>query len=139
MYYLNKVQLIGNITQDLEIKKLKSGNSVLNFSIATTRSWFDKSKDDWQKETTFINLTAWANIADKIAKFESKGSKIFIQGRIAVDSYEDKQGNKRTSTKVIVEDYVKISPNTEKSEKPQTDEQVVETISSDEVANDVPF
>jgi single-strand DNA-binding protein len=123
MYYFNKVQLIGNISSDLEMKSLESKTSLLNFSIAVNESWFDKGKDEWKEKAHFFNVVAWGKVAERIFKHEMKGNKIMIEGKLTQESWKDKDGNNRTAVKVTVLDYVKISPNTERGEvkKPETD------------------
>jgi len=99
---LNKVLLVGRLTRDVELKKTPSGTSVASFGLATNRKW--KDKDGQQKEETeFHNCVAWGRTAELISSFMKKGSEIYVEGRLATRSWEDKAGGKRYMTEVVVE------------------------------------
>ena len=101
---VNKVLLLGNIGKDPELKSTPSGKSVCNFSLATTERW---SGQDGQKneKTTWHNIVAWGKQGEVIAKHFSKGKPIFIEGRIDNRSYEDKDGNKKYISEVVVSNF----------------------------------
>ncbi len=103
---LNKVMLIGNLGRDAETRFTTNNLSVTNFSIATTRSFKDKD-GNWQNETTWHNLTGF-NLSDYYKDNLKKGKKFYIEGRISKRDYNDKDGNKRTSTDVIVEKLIPL-------------------------------
>ncbi|WP_239700323.1 single-stranded DNA-binding protein [Mammaliicoccus sp. D-M17] len=94
---MNTTMLIGNITNDLEVKPAGQSN-VLKFGLGV-RGNFKKD------ETNFIQIEAWGKNAENIAKYFSKGSKIFIQGEMKQNRYEDKDGNKREKIYVNVEKF----------------------------------
>lgn len=94
---MNTTMLIGNITNDLEVKPAGQSN-VLKFGLGV-RGNFKKD------ETNFIQIEAWGKNAENIAKYFSKGSKIFIQGEMKQNRYEDKDGNKREKVYVNVEKF----------------------------------
>nr|DAE14248.1 MAG TPA: Single strand binding protein [Siphoviridae sp. ct0uL16] len=94
---MNKVILIGRTTADIELKTLSNENVVTNFCLAVDR---DVSKDG-EKETDFIDITAWNKTAEFLAKYIAKGRKIAIEGRLRANLYEDKEGKKRKSTVVV--------------------------------------
>ena len=100
MASLNKVILIGNLTKDPELKQTPSGASVTSFSIGVSRKY---SGTDGNRETDFINIVAWRNTAEFIAKYFRKGSGISIVGSLQVRSYE-KDGQKRYATEVVAEE-----------------------------------
>ena len=93
----NKVILVGNITASPELKQLPSGASVCSFSIAVNR----KGKD---AEVDFINVVAWRQTAEFVAKYFTKGKPILVCGQIQTRSYTDKQGAKRTVTEVVADE-----------------------------------
>lgn len=104
---LNKAMIIGNITRDIELKSTKAGQDVCSFSVATNRSW--KSKDgEKQEDVQFHNVVAWGKLAEIIAKFMSKGSKIYIEGRLQTREYETKEGQKRQITEIVAEQMVML-------------------------------
>lgn len=84
---LNKVQLIGNLGQDPEVKALQSGTSVANISIATTESYKDRN-GQWQDKTEWHRVVLWDYMADNAAKYLKKGSKIYIEGKLETRSWE---------------------------------------------------
>lgn len=94
---MNKILLIGNLTKDVELKKVGNTN-VATFTLAVAR---DFKNSQGQKDTDFIPCQAWGKLGENIAKFTSKGSKIAVEGRLQVRPYEDNNGNKRTATEVI--------------------------------------
>lgn len=103
MKSLNQVQLIGNLTKDPELKQTKSGNSVVTFTIATSRSV--KNGETWDEETDFHNVIIWGKLAETVQQYVSKGQKLFVTGRLQNRSY-DKDGIKRYVTEVVGTDIV---------------------------------
>ncbi len=106
---INRVFLYGNITRDIELKALPSGTKVANFSVATNRTWKDKNGVK-QDTTTFHNIVAFAKPAELIAQYLKKGSGIFIEGRIDNRSWDDKDGQKKYRSEIIVENF-QFGPN----------------------------
>lgn len=105
-FSLNRVTLIGNLGRDAETRFTTNNVSVTNFSIATTRGYKDKD-GNWQNETTWHNITGF-NISDYYKDNLKKGKKFYVEGRISKRDYNDKDGNKRTSTDVIVEKLIPL-------------------------------
>jgi len=103
--YLNKVFLYGNLTRDPELKALPSGGQVANFSLATNRTYKDKSGAK-QESTEFHNVVAFGRTAEVIAQYVKKGRPIFIEGRITTRSWEGKEdGKKQYRTEIIAETF----------------------------------
>lgn len=96
---LNKAIIMGRLTRDPEIRQTQSGLSVCSFSVAVDRDIVNKSTN--QRETDFINVTAWRSTADFVGKYFTKGSLIVVEGRIQVRNYTDKDNNKRTATEIV--------------------------------------
>ena len=99
----NRVILMGHLTRDPELKELQNG-SVCNFGIAVNESWKDKSGEK-QERVTFVDCTAWNGTGEAIAKYLEKGRAIHIEGRLQQDQWEDKDGQKRSKLKVVVESF----------------------------------
>ena len=78
MSSLNKVQIIGNMTRDAEVKETPNGNKVANFSVATSRFWKDAGGEK-QEETEFHNITAWGKLAEIVESYTEKGKKVYIE------------------------------------------------------------
>jgi single-strand DNA-binding protein len=101
----NKVQLIGNLGNDPEVRQLNGGHMMARFSIAT--SDFHKDKEGKRvAETCWHNLIAWGKTAEIAEKFLKKGKEVAIEGKIVNRSYEDKEGVKRYITEIVVNDLV---------------------------------
>ncbi len=103
--YLNKVQLIGNLTRDPELKSLPSGIKVASFSLATNRSWKDQNGQK-QDATEYHNLVAFAKPAELIAQYMKKGGSLYIEGRLQTRSWDDAAtGQKKYRTEIVVENF----------------------------------
>lgn len=103
MANLNKVQLIGNVTRDPEIKYTPKGSAVTDLGIAINRL-FSSENGEKREETTFVDVTLWGRQAEIAAEYCKKGRSIFIEGRLQLDSWEDKtSGQKRTRLRVVGE------------------------------------
>lgn len=102
---LNKVMLMGNLTRDPELKYTPKGTALVNFGIAVNRN-YSTDTGEKREEVTFIDLEAWARTAEIIAEYFKKGRPIFIEGRLKLDTWDDKQsGQKRSKMRVIVESF----------------------------------
>ncbi len=99
MASVNKVILIGNLGRDPEVRYTASGTAVANFSLATTETWTNK---DGEKEsrTEWHRIVAWGRLGEICGEYLSKGSPVFIEGRIQTREWEDQEGNKRQTTEI---------------------------------------
>jgi single-strand DNA-binding protein len=105
---LNKVQLIGNLTADPEVKETPNGQKVASFSIATNRTWKDQSGQK-QEEVEFHNIVAWGKLADIIEQYVKKGKKVYVEGRLKTRNWEDQAGIKKYKTEIIAESLIMLS------------------------------
>lgn len=103
---VNKVQLMGNLVKDPELRFTPSGAAVLNFSIATNRNY--KVGEEWKEEVTFHNIVSWRS-AENLAKRLKKGSRVYIDGRIQTRSWDGDDGKKQYKTEVVVDNISLIS------------------------------
>ena len=101
---LNKVMLIGNLGRDPEIRYTQQGLAVVNFSIATSESWTDKNTGDRQEKTEWHNIVVFGKQAETCEKYLSKGSKIYVEGRLQTSNYE-KEGQTHYMTKIVVSNF----------------------------------
>jgi len=101
----NKVILLGNLTRDVELKSTQSGQSVANIGLAVNRRW--RTPDGEQREeTTFIDCEAWGKTAEMIAQYFSKGRPVLLEGRLRLDTWQDKEsGQNRSKLKVLIENF----------------------------------
>jgi single-strand DNA-binding protein len=108
---------MGNLTRDPEVRKLNTGTSLCDIGIAVTES-HKNSSGAWIEETSFIDVTAWGRTAEVIGEYLTKGSPIFIEGRLKLDTWE-KDGQKRSKLKVICEKMRMLGKGQEKKPKQQ--------------------
>ena len=105
MASLNKCMLIGNITRDPEIRVTPKGTAICQFGLAINRKFKSESGAETE-EVTFVDCEAWGKTAETIAKYCAKGRPLFVEGRLKLDSWEDKTtGAKRSKMKVVVENF----------------------------------
>jgi len=105
MPYLNKVFLIGNITNELEVRYTSDGRALVDFGLGLNRKW--RAKDgSIQEETTFVDVTFWAKAAETLAQYARKGDPLFVEGRLKLDTWRDgASGQKRRKLRVIGENF----------------------------------
>jgi len=101
---LNKAMLIGNLGKDPEIRYSQQGLAIVKFSIATSEQWTDKNTGDRQEKTEWHNIVAFGKQAEILEKYLSKGSKLFVEGRIQTSTYE-KDGQTRYFTEIVVANF----------------------------------
>lgn len=103
MANLNKVMLIGNLTRDPEVRYTPKGTAVGDLGLAVNRRVSD-GNGNWSDETTFVDITVWGTNAENAQKYLTKGRGVFVEGRLQMDTWEDKQsGQKRSKLKVVAE------------------------------------
>jgi single-strand DNA-binding protein len=104
---LNKAQVIGRITQDLELKQTPNGQSVISFSVATNRNWTDSS---WvkQEQVEFHNIVLWWKLAEIAWEYLTKWKKIFIEWRLQTRTWEAQDGTKRYKTEIVWENMIML-------------------------------
>jgi single-strand DNA-binding protein len=100
----NKVILMGKLTRDVEMRALPSGSSVAQFGLAVNER-FKGSDGQWQERANFIDCEMFGNRAEAFGKFHSKGSTAFIEGKLRLDQWQDKDGSKRSKLKVVAESF----------------------------------
>jgi len=98
---VNKVILVGNLGKDPELRYTPSGTAVATFSLATTERYKDREGNP-QKKTEWHNIVAWRQLAEICGKFLHKGKQIYVEGKIQNRSYEDRDGNKRYISEVVI-------------------------------------
>lgn len=106
----NRVQLIGRLGQDPEVKTLESGKTLATFSIATS-DYYKNEKGDRVEETQWHNVVAWGNTADFAGKYLKKGKEIALEGKLVHRSYETAKGEKRYVSEINVKEIVLIGKN----------------------------
>jgi len=103
---VNNVTIAGNITRDIEMKFTPGGMGIASFGVAINRKFKDKATGDMREDVTFVDCDAFGKTAEAMHKYLTKGSPIYIEGRLKLDSWEDKQtGQKRSKLKVVVDNF----------------------------------
>lgn len=97
---LNHITIMGRLTRDVELRMTNSGTAVASFTLAVDR---DYSGKDAEKETDFIDCTAWKHTAEFVSKYFSKGRMAVVSGRLQMRKWTDKDGNKRVSAEVVAD------------------------------------
>ena len=101
---VNKVFLMGNLTRDVELKQTPSNQAVASIGIATNRRYRTRDGED-REETTFVDCEAWGRTAEVMSQYLCKGRPVFIEGRLKLDEWEDREGNKRSKLRVVIDNF----------------------------------
>jgi single-strand DNA-binding protein len=104
----NRVQLIGNLGMDPEVKSFDGGNKLAKFSVATSQSYVN-NKGEKVKDTQWHNIIAWGKLAETAEKYLKKGSEVAIEGKIVYRTYEAKDGQTRYMTEIVLNDFMMFS------------------------------
>lgn len=138
---VNKVILIGNLGKDPEVRTFDSGTKKAAFSLATSEPYTDKSGEK-KDRIEWHNVVFWGKIADVVEKYLKKGNQVYIEGRIASRSYDDKDGIKRYITEIEGTNLTMIKTNKTESEGTVQSEPSGKTVieaGTGEESQDLPF
>lgn len=112
MATFNKVILIGNVTRDPVCRYTPTGTAVCDLGLAVNRNWTDKQSGQRREETTFVDITFWGRQAEVATEYLAKGRPVFVEGRLELDQWEDKQtGEKRSKLRVVGENLQLLGSN----------------------------
>lgn len=106
---INKVILVGNLGSDPELRYTQSGTAVATLSVATNRRWKDKDGNQ-QEETEWHRVIVWAQTAEFCGNYLSKGTKIYVEGRLQTRKWQDQGGNERYTTEIIAQTIQNLTP-----------------------------
>ncbi len=106
---VNKVILVGRLGKDPEVRNLENGVTVVNFSMATSEAYKDKTTGDRKEVTEWHNIVLWRGLADVAAKYLHKGDMVYIEGKLKTKSWE-KDGVTRYSTDIVGDNMTMLSP-----------------------------
>jgi single-strand DNA-binding protein len=104
---LNRAQIIGNLTRDPETRTTPNGQTVANFSVATSYVWKDQAGVR-QEKPEYHNIVAWGKLADICQQYLGKGRKIFVEGRLQTRDWEGQDGVKRYRTEIVAENMIML-------------------------------
>ncbi|MBU1000459.1 single-stranded DNA-binding protein [Patescibacteria group bacterium] len=128
----NRVELIGNLTRDPELRYTPNGAAVVTFGMATNRTYV--TEGERREEADFHKLIAWNKLAELCNQLLKKGMKVFISGRLQTKSWEAQDGTKRQSTEIVIGDMIILTPKSygEKAEAPEGEEAGYSKIETEE-------
>ena len=135
---LNKVILVGRLTQDPQTRATPSGQTVGSFGLATNRVWTNQTTKQREEKTDFHNIVLWGKLAEIASQYLKKGNLLLVEGRIQTRSWQDPSGNKRYKTEIIAEN-IQLPP---KSMTPKTQENIpiIEEAKDEEIdVRDIPL
>jgi single-strand DNA-binding protein len=99
------VTVVGNLTADPELRFTQQGAAVTNFTVASTPRFFDKGSNEWRDgEALFLRCSVWREQAENVAEHLHKGTRVIVSGQLQQQSWEDKEGNKRTGYNLLVQE-----------------------------------
>lgn len=126
---LNKVQLIGNLTRDPELRYTPAGTAVCSFSIATNRNWTTDTGEK-KEEVEFHRIVAWNKLAELCSQFLTKGRKVFVEGRLSTRQWNAQDGTQKQTTEIIINDMILLDNKRSSTEEQASEEQVEEPSSA---------
>jgi len=137
---LNKVQLIGNLTKDPELRQTPNGNSVCSYTVATNLTWKD-SNGQRQDKAEFHNVVSWGKLAEICGQYLQKGKKVYIEGRLQTRDWEAEDGSKRYKTEIVAENMIMLSQGSVSDgyDSPSSQPAAVQSGSDDISIDDLPF
>ncbi len=154
---LNRIELIGNLTRDPELKYTPAGTAVCTFGIATNRSW-TTADGQTKEDTQYHRIVAWQKLAELCGKLLIKGRKVYAVGRLTYRSFTGKDGQQRSITEIVLDDFIVFydskkntseegqaagdsSGDTEENTPPPSDVEPEDTKKKEETvsADDIPF
>ena len=158
MASLNKVLLIGNLTRDPDVRVMTNGRPVCNFGLALNRSYKD-AEGNRKEEVTFVDVECFGPRAEAVGRFFTKGRAIFVEGRLKLDQWESKEGEKRSALRVVLDNFEFVdskqdsapsqsakpyeaandSPATETTVSAEPEKPPASTESDPDLEEDVPF
>jgi len=148
---INKVILVGNLGAKPEVKYASNGNAISNLSVATSESWTDKSTGQKQERTEWHRVSLFGKLAEIAGQYLDKGSKVYVEGKLQTRKWQDKNGQDRYTTEVVVsgfngtlqmldrrDDASSSAPSENVTQKDQLEPSIT-PVSKDEFEDDIPF
>lgn len=118
---LNKVQLIGNLGADPEIRYTAGGSAIANLRIATSESWTDQQSGEKQERTEWHRVVCFGKLAEIVGEHTRKGRQVYVEGKLRTNKYTDKEGIERFSTDVVADEVQFLGPRQETSNEQHAD------------------
>ncbi|GIU84662.1 MAG: hypothetical protein KatS3mg008_1437 [Acidimicrobiales bacterium] len=100
----NTVTVVGNVTRDPELRYTPSGQAVCTFGVAVNRRWQNKQSGDWEEDTSFFDVTCWAQLAENVVESLQKGTRVLVTGRLDQRSWDTQDGERRSKVEIVAEE-----------------------------------
>ena len=144
MASVNKVTLIGNLGRDPEVRYAPSGAAVCNITLATSRSWKDKTSGERQEETEWHRVVFYDKLAEIAGQYLKKGKPVYIEGRLKTRKWTDKDGVEKYTTEIIANEMTMLGGNDGEQKPQQTHSQQRQAAAKavtgfDGMSDDIPF
>jgi single-strand DNA-binding protein len=98
------VTIVGNVTRDPEIRYTGGGAAKASFSVAVSRRWQNRQTNEWEEQTSFLNVVCWREMAENVAESIGKGTRVVVTGRLEQRSWETEQGEKRSVVEIVADE-----------------------------------
>lgn len=134
---INKVILIGNLGADPEVRYTQKGTAVTNFRVATTEKF--KQNDEWKEQTEWHRVVAFGRLGEICGEYLSKGSKVYIEGRLQTRKWEDRDGNSRYTTEIVAREMKMLSARGASGAAGSQHEEPPFPTPPSDIEDDVPF
>ena len=100
----NTVTIVGNVTRDPEIRYTAGGAAKASFSVAVSRRWQNRQTNEWEEQTSFLNVVCWREMAENVAESIGKGARVVVTGRLEQRSWETENGDKRSVVEIVADE-----------------------------------
>jgi single-strand DNA-binding protein len=100
----SNVTIVGNITRDPEIRYTANGAAKASFGVAVSRRWQNRSTQEWEEQTSFLNVVCWREMAENVAESLGKGARVMVTGRLEQRSWETENGEKRSVVEIVADE-----------------------------------
>ena len=135
---LNKVQIIGHLGRDPEMRYTPSGRPVTTFTVAVSRSW-NTVDGERHNETEWFNIVTWGNLAEICKQYLTKGQQVYIEGRLQTRRWDDKEGAKHTSVEIVANEMMMLGERNERREHTSQGQQPADMPPDEIAANEDEF
>jgi single-strand DNA-binding protein len=135
---LNKVQIIGHLGKEPEMRYTPSGKPVTTFSVAVSRSW-NSADGERHSETEWFNVVAWGNLAEICKQYLTKGQQVYIEGRLQTRRWDDKEGAKHTSVELVANEMMMLGDRKDHNNSQSSSESVAPEDTSETNEDEFPF
>ena len=135
---LNKVQIIGHLGKEPEMRYTPSGKPVTTFTVAVSRSW-NSADGERHNETEWFNIVAWGNLAEICKQYLTKGQQVYVEGRLQTRRWDDKEGTKHTNVEVVANEMMMLGDRKDNNNTQTSSESAAMENSAENNEDEFPF